>query len=76
MGPGEFGGSDDFHGFGDLFDVADGLEAAFNFAEGGIASSIRGDGPTIRQDQFDLVEKFVVSSAFGRLLWTSWQGDC
>ena len=39
----QFGGGDDFHGFGDFFNVADGLEAAFNFPEGGIASGIRGD---------------------------------
>ena len=41
----QFGGGDDFHGFGDFFDVADGFEAAFDFTEGGIASGIRGDRP-------------------------------
>ena len=41
----EFGGGDDFHGFGDFFDVADGFEAAFDIAEGGIAGGICGDWP-------------------------------
>ena len=41
----ELGRGDDFHGFSDFFDVADGLEAAFDFAECGISGSIHGDGP-------------------------------
>lgn len=45
LGSVEFGGGDDLHGFGDFFDVADGFEAAFDFAEGGIAGGIGGDGP-------------------------------
>ncbi len=45
LGSVEFGGGNDFHGFGDFFDVADGFETAFNFAEGGIAGGISGDGP-------------------------------
>lgn len=44
LGSVEFGGGDDFHGFGDLFDVADGFEPTFDFAEGGIAGGIGGDG--------------------------------
>jgi len=36
LGAGEFGGCDDFHGFCDFFNVADGFEAVLDFAEGGV----------------------------------------
>ena len=39
---GELGGGDDFHGLGDLLNVADGLQAAFDFAEGGVLGILRG----------------------------------
>ena len=55
----EFGRGDDLHGFGDFFDVADGFEAAFDFAEGGIAGGIRGDGPVLTY-QLNLTEKFLL----------------
>lgn len=56
----EFGRGNDFHGFGDFFDVADGFEAAFDFAEGGITSGICGDGPVDLKDQLTLTEKCFV----------------
>lgn len=50
LGAGEFGGGDDFHRLGDLFDVADGFETAFDLSEGGIGGggdedgSVKGEG--------------------------------
>lgn len=44
LGAGELGRGHDLHGLGDLFDVADGLEAAFDFAEGGLLGLCRGEG--------------------------------
>ena len=41
LGSGEFRGGNNFHCFGDFFDVTDRLEAAFDFAESGIAGSVR-----------------------------------
>jgi hypothetical protein len=42
LGAGELGGGDDLHGLGDLLDVANRLETAFDFTEGGIAGGIGG----------------------------------
>lgn len=39
---GELGGGDDLHCLCDLFDVADGFEAAFDFSEGGVGCGILG----------------------------------
>ena len=61
LGSVEFGGGDDFHGFGDFFNVADGLEAAFDFAEGGIAGGIGGDGPVNRSNQLGVVKRCLLS---------------
>jgi hypothetical protein len=36
LGTGELGGGDNLHGVGDLFDVTNGLETAFDFTEGSI----------------------------------------
>jgi hypothetical protein len=36
LGTGELGGGDDLHGVGDLLDVTNGLETAFDFTEGSI----------------------------------------
>ena len=44
LGAGEFGGGDDFHRLGDFFDVADGFEAAFDLAEGGVGGGGDEDG--------------------------------
>ena len=44
LGAGEFGRGDDFHGLSDFLDVADGFEAAFDFAEGGVVGILRLDG--------------------------------
>jgi hypothetical protein len=43
LGAGELGGGDDLHRLGDLLDVADRLEAALDFTEGGVAGGIGGD---------------------------------
>ena len=68
LGSGEFGGGDDFHCLGDFFDVADGLEAAFDFAEGGITGGIGGDGPVNQQNQLGLTQEvFVVLFSFNKL---------
>lgn len=53
LGPGEFGGGDDFHSFGDFFDVADGFEAAFDFAEGGIGGAVGHHRPRKYKISFD-----------------------
>jgi len=42
-GASQLGGGYDLHRLGDLLDVADRLEAAFDFAQSGIASGILGD---------------------------------
>ena len=44
LGTGELGGGDDFHGFGDLFDVPNGFETAFDLAEGGVGGGIGSEG--------------------------------
>lgn len=41
-GAGELGGGDDLHGLGDLFDVANRLEAALDFTKGSVAGGIGG----------------------------------
>ena len=40
LGAGDLGGGDNLHGLGDLLDVANRLETALNFTEGGIAGGI------------------------------------
>ena len=56
----KLGRGDDFHGFGDFFDVTDGFEAAFNFAECGISGSIYGDGPADEERQLTVTENCLV----------------
>jgi hypothetical protein len=43
LGAGELGGGDNLHRLGDLLDVANRLEAAFDLTEGGIAGGIGGN---------------------------------
>ena len=40
LGTGKLSGGDDLHGFCDFFNVADGFEAAFDFAEGCVGGGI------------------------------------
>ena len=42
LGSGELGGGDNLHGVGDLFDVSNGLETAFDFTEGRVAGGAGG----------------------------------
>ena len=56
----ELGGGDNFHGFGDFFDVTDGFEAAFDFAECGISGSIGGDGSADSRHQLTVTQHCLV----------------
>lgn len=42
LGAGQLGGGHDLHGLGDLLDVADRLQAAFDLAQGGVCGGILG----------------------------------
>lgn len=49
LGAGQLGGGDDLHGLCDLLDVADGLEAGLDLAQGGIAGGGGRDGAVGRE---------------------------
>lgn len=48
LSPGELGGGNDLHRFGDLLNVLDGFETLLDFAEGGIVRGVGSHGPVSR----------------------------
>jgi hypothetical protein len=76
LGAGELGGGDNLHGLGDLLDVANGLETAFDFTEGGIVRGGNDGGPargrSVRKVQWRF---FLVISRRAGVGFVGWERD-